>query len=242
MSGGRNILLLGGTRDARALATRLTAMGHRVTTSLAGRTLNPHVSDGAMRIGGFGGAAGLAAELRTHGYDYLIDATHPFAETISANAVEAAKRTGIPLLRLERPAWQPVAGDRWQEVASPKEAAAHLSEGARALVTIGRQEIAPFLLRTDIFCLLRMIEQPSLQLPPHAELLLARPPFSLNSERALLRERRISVLVTKNAGGTSTYAKLEAARNLCLPVLLIARPALASAETVSSIDELVMRL
>lgn len=237
MSGARDILLLGGTGAARELANRLVAAGHHVTTSLAGRTRNPDLPSGEIRFGGFGGAEGLAHTLIKQKYGLLIDATHPFAEIISTNATTASHMTQIPLLRLECPPWTAVDGDHWLHASSTADAARMIEPGARALVTVGRQEIKPFLMRDDINCLLRMIEDPNMEEPPHATFLKARPPFSLEQELSLLRDRNITVIVTKNAGGTATRAKLDAARNLALPVIVIARPKLPAAQTVTSIDD-----
>ncbi len=219
------ILILGGTGEARRLADELCRRPHtRVVTSLAGRTTEPAKLPGEVRVGGFGGSQGLSCYLREEKVALLIDATHPFAATISANAAEACASLGIPCLRLERPPWRPLPGDNWREVPDIAHAAATIPAGARALVTVGRQEIAPFLARDDIRIVARMIEAPDAPPPHHAELLLARPPFTPDDEHRLLRERQIDILVTKNAGGTATVAKLMAARGLGLPVIMVARP------------------
>jgi precorrin-6A/cobalt-precorrin-6A reductase len=234
----KHILILGGTGEAREIAAALLDKGFQVTTSIAGVTSEPVLPAGALRRGGFGGAAGLAAYLREEGVSAVVDATHPFAARISANAAAACREAGLPLLRLERPPWQAQPGDRWTTVSTAGEAAAALPSGSRALVTVGRKEIAPFLAREDVSGIARMIEPPDVPVPPGWQLLLERPPFTLQSERRLMAEHDISMLVTKNAGGTATEAKLEAARELSIPVILIARPAKTSGGFFASVHEL----
>ena len=237
------ILILGGTREARELAGRLDGDGRfQVITSLAGRTTGPNPIAGEVRVGGFGGVEGLRDFIAAERIALIVDATHPFAAQISANAAHAGACTGIPCLRLERPPWDEQKGDNWTHMADIEAAARAIPEGARALVTVGRQEVAPFFARRDIHVLARMIEPPSHGVPGNAEVLLARPPFSFEQERALLEEKRIDVLVTKNSGGNATYAKIEAARALGLPVLMIARPGKAEAVTLASIEELLEHL
>lgn len=235
---GKRILILGGTRDARALAADLIARGFPVITSLAGVTAEPLLPPGEVRRGGFGGAGGLADYLKAEGIVAVVDAAHPFAARISANADAACRAAGVPLRRLERPAWQPGTGDRWTSVASVEEAAAALPGGARVLLTIGRKEIMPFLAREDISGIARMIEAPGVSIPPRWNVLLDRPPFTPASERQLLREHAIGWLVTKNAGGQDTMAKLEAAREEGIPVIMVARPAKPEASTFVSLHEL----
>jgi precorrin-6A/cobalt-precorrin-6A reductase len=220
----KHILILGGTQDARLLAALLVAGSFAVTTSLAGVTETPVRPVGNMRQGGFGGAGGLAAYVQSGGFAAVVDATHPFATQISVNAIEACHQTGIPLLRLERPGWQPGPDDRWTLLRSIAEAAAAVPCGARVFLTIGRKEIAPFLARRDITGVARMIEPPGLELPDGWALLRDRPPYSIAAERQLMREHAITWLVTKNAGGSATEAKLAAARQLAIPVLMVERP------------------
>lgn len=235
---GKHILILGGTGEAREIAAVLIARGFRVTTSLAGVTAAPVLPDGGLRRGGFGGAEGLAAHLRDNGIAALVDATHPFAAQISANAAAACDKSGVPLFRFERPPWQVQPGDRWTTVATAREAAAALPDGARALVTVGRKDIAPFLSREKVSGILRMIEPPPGEVPPHWAIRLERPPFTLDSERRLMREHAITWLVTKNAGGAATDAKLEAARELAIPVIMVARPASQGGAVFASVHEL----
>lgn len=227
------ILVLGGTAEARELATALDAAGVPVTTSLAGRTRVPAALPGAVRVGGFGGAAGLAGWLREAGAAAVVDATHPFAATMAGNAAAACAATGVPLLRLVRPGFVPVAGDRWTWVGSLPEAATALDAlGTRALITTGRQELGPFA-QVRAWALLRSIEPPAPPLPARHEVLLARGPFSLSQERGLLERRGIDVVVTKDSGGSD--AKLVAARELGVPVVVVARPAAPGTETVATV-------
>jgi precorrin-6A/cobalt-precorrin-6A reductase len=235
----RRVLILGGTGEARGLAGALVARGVDVVTSLAGVTAAPVLPAGEVRRGGFGGAEGLKRYLAEAGIGVIADATHPFAAVISGHAGEAAGRCGIAYLRLERPAWRPGPGDRWTEVADAGGAVAALAPGATALVTIGRKELAAFAARGDLRVVARAIEPPGFELPPGWKLVLARPPFTLEAEMALMRGEGVSVLVTKNAGGEVTRAKLEAARALGLPVVMVARPAKPDAETAGTVEEMV---
>lgn len=235
---GKHILILGGTGEAREIAAALLDKGFQVTTSIAGVTTEPVLPAGALRRGGFGGAAGLASYLREEGIAAVVDATHPFAARISANAAAACQEAGLPLLRLERPPWQAQPGDRWTTVATAGEAAAALPSGARALVTVGRKEIAPFLQREDVSGIARMIEPPDVPVPPGWTVLLERPPFTLQAERRLMAQHGITTLVTKNAGGAATQAKLEAAREGAIPVILIARPLKQAGGFFTSVHEL----
>ncbi|WP_034087105.1 cobalt-precorrin-6A reductase [Streptacidiphilus albus] len=225
----RHVLILGGTTEARQLAADLAGdPALRVTSSLAGRVAEPRLPAGPVRIGGFGGAPGLAGWLREHRADVLVDATHPYADTISRHAARAAADTAVPLLVLRRPGWTAVPGDRWVPADSPEQAAALLPGlGRRVFLTTGRQELTAFADPAgpaDLFFLLRSVDAPEPPLPRHTEVLLARGPFTLEGERALLREHRIEVLVTKDSGGAATAAKLTAARELGLPVVMVRRP------------------
>jgi precorrin-6A/cobalt-precorrin-6A reductase len=220
----KRVLILGGTRDARALASALIAAGLSPVTSLAGVTEHPALPPGEVRRGGFGGADGLKAYLKQGSIAAVVDATHPFAARIAAQAYLVCQALAVPLLRLERPPWQPGEGDRWMAASSVAEAVTMLPDGARALVTIGRKEIGAFLARTDIAGVARMIEPPAAPIPPQWTLVLERPPFTVESERQLITGHTITHLVSKNAGGDDTAAKIEAARMLGLPVIMIARP------------------
>ena len=232
------VLILGGTAEAAALA-RALAEDARVaaTTSLAGRTRAPGELPGAVRRGGFGGAQALADYLRQEGIDLLVDATHPFAARIGRNAAQACAAAGVPRLVLTRPPWTAREGDRWIPVPDAEAAAAALSGlGRRVFLTIGRQELAAFTGLTDIWFLVRLVEPPEQPIPlDDFHLVLGRGPFSLAQETALLRAQGIEAVVSKNSGGPSTYAKIEAARALGLPVVMVARPAPPAGETVESV-------
>lgn len=236
------VLILGGTGEARALAAALVERKIDVVSSLAGVTAEPVLPPGAIRRGGFGGVEGLARYLAEADIGIVVDATHPFAAVISRHACEAAALHGIPYLRLERPAWRAGPGDRWQEVADAPAAAAALPSGATAFVTVGRKELSAFAARDDLRVIARAIEAPGFDLPRGWKLVLARPPFTLEAEMALMRDEGVSVLVTKNAGGEATRAKLDAARALGLPVIMVARPVKPAAETAATVKEMVERV
>jgi precorrin-6A/cobalt-precorrin-6A reductase len=223
----RRVLILGGTTQATALAARLAGDTHYdAILSLAGRTKNPTLPDIRHRIGGFGGSAGLANYLRTEAISVLIDATHPFAEQMSAHAVTAARKTNTPLAIFTRPAWTPGAGDRWRDFPDAQSAARALGEKPqRVFLTIGRQQLAVFEIAPQHDYLIRCIDAPDpLPALPHHKLLLARGPFTFEAEQALMRDASIDILVTKNSGGEATRAKLDAARTLGIEVYMIARP------------------
>jgi len=223
------VLILGGTGEARQLAGRLAMRpGLRVISSLAGRVQNPALPAGEVRVGGFGGAEGLAAWLAAQQIGAVIDATHPFAATISANAAAACGQVSVPLLRIVRPPWQPGDGDDWHAARSLKEAANLLPGlGGRVFLTTGRQDLAAFASLEDIWFLIRCVDPPTGPLPPRCEVILARGPYNAVAERDLMREHCIEVLVTKNSGGELTAGKLAAARGLGIPVVMIGRPELA---------------
>jgi precorrin-6A/cobalt-precorrin-6A reductase len=222
------VLILGGTAEARALAAVLAAdPALEVTSSLAGRVADPLLPAGRVRIGGFGGPAGLADWLRVQQVDAVIDATHPFARSITAGAAEAAAAVHVPLLVLRRPGWVAEPDDLWHWADSLDEAAALLPGlGRRVFLTIGRLGTAAFAHLSDLWFLLRSIDPPQPPLPPHLLVLTARGPFTVDGELALLREHRVEVVVTKDSGGAATAAKLTAARELAVPVLLVRRPPL----------------
>ncbi len=220
------VLILGGTTEASELARALAAdRRFRVTLSLAGRTRSPAPQPVPVRIGGFGGVDGLAAYLRDQSVDALIDATHPFAARITRNAAQAARATGIPTLAIHRPAWVQQPGDRWRPVPDMDRAAAALGPAPRrVLLTIGQQELAPFLAAPHHHYLIRSIDTPA-TIPPGARVITARGPFDEVDERHLLETNAIECLVTKNAGGRATRAKLDAARMLGVEVVIVSRPA-----------------
>lgn len=218
------ILILGGTRDAREIAAALVDAGRNVVTSLAGVTERPMLPPGDVRTGGFGGVDGLKSYLDSEGIALVIDATHPFAAQMSRQAFEACRDNGVLLLRFARKPWVAGEGDHWTIVASAADAASALPSGARVLLTTGRKDLEPFFARADISGLARMIEEPPLNPPQNWTILRERPPFTVAGETALMAGNAITHLVTKNAGGSATEAKLQAARHLAIPVLMIARP------------------
>lgn len=237
--GRPRILILGGTSEARLLAADLAARGNcDVLLSLAGRTEKPAAQPVPVRIGGFGGAAALADFLKAGGYDLLIDATHPFAERISANAAFAAETTGITAIALRRPEWQRQPGDRWREVRSIPAAIEALGPSPRhVFLATGRQgahhaEAAP-----QNFYLIRSVEtvEPPLALA-NVDYLLDRGPFTLEGECALLKQHRIDAVVAKNSGGAATYAKIEAARLLGIEVMMVARAPASAVRAVDTVE------
>ncbi|MEW2284208.1 cobalt-precorrin-6A reductase [Streptomyces sp. NPDC047841] len=228
-----HVLILGGTTEARRLAADLAARpGVRVTTSLAGRVARPGALPGEVRTGGFGGPEGLADWLRAHRVDALVDATHPFAASITDHAARAARATGVPAVVLRRPGWRPGPGDRWHDAASLAAAAEALPGlGRRVFLTTGRLGLAAFAHLTGLRFLVRSVDPPEPPLPPDTTVVLDRGPFTVIGETELLRAHRIDVLVTKDSGGDATAAKLTAARGLGLPVVVVRRPALPAGVT-----------
>ncbi|MEV6281345.1 cobalt-precorrin-6A reductase [Kribbella sp. NPDC051770] len=236
------VLLLGGTGEARRLADLLVAQDIEVVSSLAGRTANARLPVGAVRQGGFGGVEGLVRWLEDERVDAVVDATHPFAATMTSHAAEAAARTGVPLLVLRRPGWESPSGDssnKWYSVDSAAAAAELVPQlGSRVFLTIGRQGLDAFA-RTGLWTLARCVDAPD-PAPSWCTLLLARGPFAVDDELELLREHRIDVLVTKDSGGDMTAAKLTAAERLGVPVIVIRRPPLPpGVDAVESLDQVV---
>lgn len=230
------ILILGGTAEASKLASAFASLPVESITSLAGRTANPTTIGGTIRTGGFGGAEGLAAYLANEKIDLLIDATHPYATRISQNAVQASEITTIPLLRLERREWQKQTGDNWIKVASEAQAVDMIPAGECVLLALGRQHIAPFAERDDVYFIMRMIDPPEVSLPHDCEIVLARP-GNYESEKQFLSQHKIGLIVSRNSGGSISYAKIKAARDLSIPVLMIARPPIAAKTIVATVDE-----
>ncbi len=236
----KRLLILGGTGEAAALAHRLgRRAGLSIVTSLAGRTRAPAAVPGEVRSGGFGGAEGLARYLAERNIDLVIDATHPFAAQITANAAAACETAGVPRLVLARPPWQAQASDRWLRVPDARTAATVVGDlGRRVFLSTGRQDLAPFAGQQGIWFLVRMIDEPAEPLPlENYDVILGRGPFAAEDEAALMQEHGIAVLVSKNSGGQATYGKIEAARRLGLPVVMIDRPALPEGLAVHSVDE-----
>jgi precorrin-6A/cobalt-precorrin-6A reductase len=234
-----HILLLGGTTEAGAMAQALARAGVDAVFSYAGRTGSPAPQPLPMRIGGFGGVPGLVAYVRAEGISHVIDATHPFAAQMSANAVAACATTATPLIALERAPWQPQPGDDWHRVADRAAAVAALPDApARVFLAIGKQTLAPFAACPQHHYLLRLVDPPEAPLPlPQASVILARGPFDVAGDTALMRDHAITHIVAKNAGGDGASAKLAAARALRLPVILVERPVTPTRKVAGSVAE-----
>lgn len=238
----RHILILGGTSEARQLAGRLADRSDlKVTLSLAGRTAQPAAQPVPVRIGGFGGAEGLAAYLTAECIDVLVDATHPYAATMAAHAAEAAARAKIPIVALRRKAWTAIAGDKWTEVGDIDDAVAALGASPRRVfLAIGRKEVGAFAAASQHDYLIRSVDpvEPPLDVP-HAAYIVARGPFSEDDERALLKQHRIEIVVAKNSGGKATKGKIAAARALGIGVIMLRRPALPNVPAVETVQDAV---
>ncbi|MBS0540801.1 MAG: cobalt-precorrin-6A reductase [Proteobacteria bacterium] len=234
------ILILGGTTEASELA-KLVADDERfdATLSLAGRTMKPRPQPIATRSGGFGGAEALAHWLRDEKIEAVVDATHPYADKMSANAAFACGQAGVPLASIVRPPWTAVPGDIWQSVASADAAAQAIgARPHRVFLSLGRQELGAFAAAPQHRYLGRSVDEPrGVALPPDIRMLLARGPFTVDAETTLLRDEKIEVLVSKNSGGTAIYAKIAAARTLGIRVLMIARPDKAMGHPIASPQE-----
>jgi precorrin-6A/cobalt-precorrin-6A reductase len=234
------ILILGGTTEARELAERLSGhAGVAVTLSFAGRTAAPAAVPVAVRVGGFGGVAGLTEYLAVERIDVLIDATHPFAAQISAHAAQAATAAGVRVVAVRRPPWIAQPGDNWTDVATMPEAVVALGEAPRRVfLALGRKELAPFVAAPHHFYLVRSVDpvvpRPAL---PRAEYITARGPFSEADERALLAEHRIEIVVAKNSGGAAVYGKIAAARALGIAVVMLRRPELPPVPSVAGVED-----
>ena len=235
------VLILGGTAEARALAAALVDAGVHVVSSLAGRVRDPALPVGEVRIGGFGGVEGLAAWLREHGVAAVVDATHPFASTMTAHAVSATAAAGVPLVVLRRPGWPPDPDWTWAD-SLPAAAAALPTLGKRVFLTTGRTSLAAFA-DLDLEFLVRCVDPPSGPMPRRVHVLLSRGPFTVDGERSLMREHGVDVLVTKDSGGPLTSAKLAAAREEGVAVLVVRRPPLpAGVEAADTVAAALARL
>jgi precorrin-6A/cobalt-precorrin-6A reductase len=236
------VLILGGTTEARLLGERLAVRGDLdITLSLAGRTATPVPHAVPVRIGGFGGADGLADYLVKERVDALIDATHPYATAISENAIIAARKAGVAFVALRRPAWRRVDGDRWTEVDNTAAAAHALGEQPRRVfVALGRNDLAPFIAAPQHFYLFRSVDPINPPLPlPDVSYITARGPFSEMHDGALMTEYCIDVVISKNSGGSAAYGKIAAARALGAEVIMIGRRAPSDAPAVTTMDEAV---
>ncbi len=241
-SGGAPIraLILGGTSEARRFAARIAGDPRfDAVISLAGRTSAPLEQSLPVRIGGFGGVEGLMRYLVEERIDKVVDATHPFAARMSSNAQQACAALDIPLIALSRAPWSPVDGDRWIEVADNMAAVAALgAQARRVFLTTGRLGLADFLQAPQHFYLVRTIDRPPPgDLPPRHALILERGPFTVESELSLMREAQIDLLVSKNSGGNSTYAKIAAARALGIGIVMIAPPLRGQVDVVHDIEQ-----
>lgn len=233
------ILLLGGTTEASRMAAALANTDLDATFSYAGRTKSPMKQPLSTRVGGFGGVQGLTEYLTREAITHVIDATHPFAAGMSRNAHAACSGCGVALVRLERPAWTPGPGDRWQIVPRIEDIPALLPDApARVFLAIGKQQIGLFAARPQHHYLLRLVDAPEGDLPlPEVSVVVARGPFDVAQDKALMQQHGITHLVAKNGGGSGARAKLDAARDLGLPVLMAARPQVPGTAVVRNTAE-----
>ncbi|MCK1716657.1 cobalt-precorrin-6A reductase [Bradyrhizobium sp. 141] len=236
-------LILGGTADASLLAEAVARAGIVAVYSYGGRTRAPAEQPLPTRIGGFGGVSGLADTIRREGITHVIDATHPFAAEMSRNAVAACAETGTPLIALERAPWTKVPGDNWIDAADVTAAAAVLPEAqANVFLAIGRQHIAPFAMKPQHTYTLRFVDPPEAPLPFAADVIVSRGPFTLDGELEMMRTRGIAWIVARNSGGDGARAKIDAARMLGLPVIMILRPELPRRRRVESLTDVMQWL
>jgi precorrin-6A/cobalt-precorrin-6A reductase len=238
------VLILGGTAEASEIATHLAVRTDvTVISSLAGRVSRPRLPAGMVRVGGLGGVSGLISYLVAENIRVVIDATHPYASKISGNAELACNTLRLPLIALERPPWEPNEHDCWCAVQDEQTAASMVNDKRnRVFLSIGRQELGVFSRCEDAWFLVRAIDAPSETLPANSKLILKRGPFHLDDELRMLRSESISLIVSKNSGGTATYAKIEAARALHIPVVMIDRPRKHNVPTVSQPDDVIQKL
>ncbi|WP_058282507.1 cobalt-precorrin-6A reductase [Ruegeria denitrificans] len=233
-----HLLILGGTTEANALAKSVASQGIPATYSYAGRVDNPRPQPLPVRVGGFGGVDGLSRYLRAHAITHVVDATHPFAAQMSRNAIAACRDAGVPLMALNRPAWVAQEGDRWQHVPDIDGAVAALSGPAqRIFLAVGRMHLEDFAAQPQHRYLLRLVDEPGALPMPNCEVVVSRGPFSESNDRALMQRHGIELVVSKNAGGSGARAKLDAARALGVPVLMIDRPALPQRHELTSVTQ-----
>jgi precorrin-6A/cobalt-precorrin-6A reductase len=231
------ILVMAGSGEARDLVAELTKIGHEVTASLAGATRAAARYDCKTRTGGFGGAEPFERYVQGQGFELIIDATHPFASRISRRTFTSSVTMELPYLQLLREEWRAGAGDVWHIIDQPKDARQIIPKGARVFLATGRQTLSEFANLSDCHLICRQIDAPDGPFPfPNGEFLVGRPPFSVADETELFKALKIDVLVVKNAGGDASRSKLDAARALGIPVVMIRRPALIHAETVATVE------
>ncbi|MDA9815799.1 cobalt-precorrin-6A reductase [Alphaproteobacteria bacterium] len=237
----QNLLILGGTTEASSLAHLISKTNLKATISYAGRVERISQQPIPKRIGGFGGATGLASYILAERITHLVDATHPFAAQMSENAIAASKMTGIPLIALTRLPWQPKAGDNWHQVSDITHAVSFLSqEPLRVMLAIGRMHLAAFYDNQQHFYLLRLVDLP--KTPPlfsNQIIEVARGPFTAAQDAALLSHHKINLIVAKNAGGSGSYAKIEAARQLGIHVLMIKRPVIRNRQELYNLGHVI---
>ncbi len=233
-----NLLILGGTTEANALAKSVAGQGVPATYSYAGRVNSPRPQPLPVRVGGFGGADGLARYIRAHGISHVVDATHPFAAQMSGNAIAACRATDIPLAALTRPAWHPQPGDIWRHVPDIAAAVEALSgHPQRVFLAVGRMHLEDFAAQPQHHYLLRLVDEPDGLPLPKTDVVVARGPFTEADDRALMQRHGTQLVVSKNAGGTGARAKLDAARALGIPVLMIDRPVLPERTELSGVAQ-----
>lgn len=233
-----HLLILGGTTEANALAKAVAEKGIPAIYSYAGRVDNPRPQPLPVRVGGFGGPEGLAGYLRDHEVTHVIDATHPFAAQMSGNAVAACRETDVPLAALTRPAWEVQDGDQWHHVADIDGAVAALSGAPqRVFLAVGRMHLEDFAAQPQHHYLLRLVDEPDGLPLPHCDVVVSRGPFTEADDRALMKQHGIELVVSKNAGGSGARAKLDAARALGVPVLMIDRPALPQRTELTNVAQ-----
>ncbi|WP_170472959.1 cobalt-precorrin-6A reductase [Ruegeria arenilitoris] len=233
-----NLLILGGTTEANALAKEIAYQGITATYSYAGRVTEPHPQPLPVRVGGFGGMMALEQYLRDHSVSHVIDATHPFAARMSSNAIAACHRAEVPLAALTRPAWSPQPGDRWQRVPDFAGAVAALQGPAkRIFLAVGRMHLEEFAALPQHHYLLRVVDDAESLPLPRRKVVVSRGPFTVENDRALIESHQSDLVVSKNAGGSGARAKLDAARALGIPVLMIDRPILPKRTEFSSVPQ-----
>lgn len=236
------ILIFGGTGEARELANQLVGLGYNVTSSLAGRTHNPLLPKGEIRYGGFGDVQNLMQFLGTQKFDWLIDATHPYAALMSHKLSSVAQDKQISFLRVMRPVWTAPDGAEWHEVDDVAKAFSVLPSAARPFVSLGHKDMHKITHWPTMGCVVRLIEPPTIALSTTVDLVLSRPPYDVDGEIALMRSHNITHLITKNSGGAQTRAKIDAAATLGLPIIALKRPTLPIAPETPNVESAIERI